>query len=1295
VATPAPGSYQIIAVVDEPNAIVELDDTNNTAVSAAFAVSLYLPDLVMGAVTPTASTVGTGQIINVTNTVRNAGPAASVATTVRFFLSTDGVLDAGDVLLGTRAVPILAGGVNAVSTLTTPLTVPANTPAPGTYQIIAVVDQVDSVVELNPDNNVLASTPFAVTLFRADLRMDFVHAPPVMIKGVAGTVGNSVTNIGPAPAGPFTVRLYLFAGDPFDLANAVLVTTRSVPSLAAGATSNISTSITFPKEIDSGGTPLRFAAIADFDNAVVELSEYRSPSTNNIAIAGNPTAVGPNLVGAMNMLGTLSLSAGIAPLTCTTPTKDVSGSATFSGKLTITSQTPLANGIGFAGSFALTQTDKAPAATVTMAVSNGLLATDGTLSGHVSVTIAGPVSATGSGSFTGHITDGPVTFTFSGQTATGPLCVMGGTLSGMPPTSFELGYVLLSSAGTFPDDNPGAPIVTFPKSVQQYSTRFRVQHDTALPSAGQVTFTGPAGSGLTTPTAADPTNSHVNTNEGEYLSPLKAIGNPASPAAPVAGAWLVQYKGSNRSLTTTAPPSPLAVPVPTITLNDDGSLASIDWLFKNGATGATMPVPAYVMAQELEIDGSNGRVYTSEKLIPAATSQAFRAGALPWACVQRLSMTYGDSGRNRYVVSYSKTATGVCPNLTGGGGQPSFAFAFNFTQGTFDGVGTGMLDFPSPISYYFGQYFFAGPDFPPAVFFTGPAGSGLTDTESNGVFPNNDGSGAEYNSLQTVETPTAGTYVVKKANPADPTNRASDLVLGTFDVPDPQSPSRAVHIVPTVTLVGSTLTRIDWVYKDTAGLVITPPAFMVSVDVAVDGLVGGQVVRLFDAFRVAPATTSQDVTSPVTWTDVTQIQLSFTDDLNNRYTSFWANTPQPVPTITSFSPGSGPVDSTVTITGTNFGCQGCVGGVNSVKFTGPAGSGVLGVAASFTIVSPTQVTATVPAGAQNGPIWVQSVGGQGTSAGTFTVTVAGQPSLKLQFNRNPGTFGGGLTGLLDFPSPFSYYMAIFDSGIDPTPPPSVFFTGPSGSGLSSSESTARIMGGNSAGYVSAKTSLTPPGGSWTVTYKGNPVAFTLPDPASSSHDIIVVPTVTVVGNTLTQVQWQYFNAAGAPVSPAPAFMSSIELNVDGFVGGQIVRLYAAPPIAPATTSHSLTGAVTWTDVSDIMIFVRDDLGNVYQSFWDRAVPPAPTVTAISPTTGAQDASITITGTNFGCDGCVGGVLAVRFTGPGGSGAVGISAQFSINSPTQITATVPAGAMTGPIWIESIGGTAISPTFTTP
>ncbi|MBI1761409.1 MAG: hypothetical protein HYR56_08240 [Acidobacteria bacterium] len=70
-------------------------------------------------------------------------------------------------------------------------------------------------------------------------------------------------------------------------------------------------------------------------------------------------------------------------------------------------------------------------------------------------------------------------------------------------------------------------------------------------------------------------------------------------------------------------------------------------------------------------------------------------------------------------------------------------------------------------------------------------------------------------------------------------------------------------------------------------------------------------------------------------------------------------------------------------------------------------------------------------------------------------------------------------------------------------------------------------------------------------------------------------------------------------------------------------------------------------------------------------PSCPTVSGLTPSSGAVGSTVTITGNNFT------GVTAVRF-------ANNVSAQFTVNSNTQITATVPSGAVTGVITLSKTG-----------
>ena len=80
-----------------------------------------------------------------------------------------------------------------------------------------------------------------------------------------------------------------------------------------------------------------------------------------------------------------------------------------------------------------------------------------------------------------------------------------------------------------------------------------------------------------------------------------------------------------------------------------------------------------------------------------------------------------------------------------------------------------------------------------------------------------------------------------------------------------------------------------------------------------------------------------------------------------------------VPSITSFTPTSGPVGTSVTINGNSFTAA------TKISFGGVA-------ATSYSVINDKQVNALVPAGAITGKVAVTTVGGTGSSSGTFTVT---------------------------------------------------------------------------------------------------------------------------------------------------------------------------------------------------------------------------------------------------------------------------------------------------------------------
>jgi hypothetical protein len=136
------GTYVLRLAADD-GALLVSDDLNVT-VKPATKVDLTVASL--SAPTKAAA----GSTISVTDTTKNAGSGSAAVSTIKFYLSNNNTLDAGDVLLGGRAIPALAGG--AKSSGTTSLTIPLGTPK-GSRYLIGVADADGVVPEIQENNN--------------------------------------------------------------------------------------------------------------------------------------------------------------------------------------------------------------------------------------------------------------------------------------------------------------------------------------------------------------------------------------------------------------------------------------------------------------------------------------------------------------------------------------------------------------------------------------------------------------------------------------------------------------------------------------------------------------------------------------------------------------------------------------------------------------------------------------------------------------------------------------------------------------------------------------------------------------------------------------------------------------------------------------------------------------------------------------------------------------------------------------------------------------------------------------
>lgn len=195
-----------------------------------------------------------------------------------------------------------------------------------------------------------------------------------------------------------------------------------------------------------------------------------------------------------------------------------------------------------------------------------------------------------------------------------------------------------------------------------------------------------------------------------------------------------------------------------------------------------------------------------------------------------------------------------------------------------------------------------------------------------------------------------------------------------------------------------------------------------------------------------------------------------------------------LPTITSFAPTSGPIGTTVTITGANFSTT---PSNNEVKFNGTL--------ATVTASTASSITTMVPTGATTGAITVTEAGNTATSASSFTVTsattivIATQPSSSTVCSGTTATFTLSASGTTNI----AYQWQYSPDGISP-------FTDLTNTGGYSNVSTATITI-NSTGNFGAGTYRCKISGDFAATIYSNTAALTV-------NQIPPIPDVTHVAN---------------------------------------------------------------------------------------------------------------------------------------------------------------------------------------
>ena len=268
------GSYYVIASADGPKTLAEPNETNNNRASLAVKVGA---DLVVSAlVVPGMAPLGSPISVNDSTKNQGAGPSPDSAT--GFYLSANSVLDAGDLFLGSRSAGALAPGVT--SDAQTSLTIPATVVA-GDYYLIAKADWSDVLPEGVESNN----TRYVTLNIGPDLAVKTLTAPSSAAAGSSITVSDTTGNQGPEAVPATVTRFYLSANSSFS-ADDVLLGSRPVSGLAAGATQMASTVLVVP----AGLAPRTYylIAVADGADGVAESLETNNTKSRSISVTAAP-----------------------------------------------------------------------------------------------------------------------------------------------------------------------------------------------------------------------------------------------------------------------------------------------------------------------------------------------------------------------------------------------------------------------------------------------------------------------------------------------------------------------------------------------------------------------------------------------------------------------------------------------------------------------------------------------------------------------------------------------------------------------------------------------------------------------------------------------------------------------------------------------------------------------------------------------------------------------------------------------------------------------------------------------
>ncbi len=344
-------------------------------------------------------------------------------------------------------------------------------------------------------------------------------------------------------------------------------------------------------------------------------------------------------------------------------------------------------------------------------------------------------------------------------------------------------------------------------------------------------------------------------------------------------------------------------------------------------------------------------------------------------------------------------------------------------------------------------------------------------------------------------------------------------------------------------------------------------------------------------------------------------------------------------TISAISPSSGPAGTSITITGTNLGDQ---FDSTTVSFGGSVATPTSG--------SETSVTATVPANAPGGNVNV-TINVDGSTSNGFPFTVIPTPSVT---SLSPA-FGVAGTSVMISGSNFGNTQGSSTVLFNGVPPASITVWSPN-------SITAVASSNVTTGPVTVTVNSVPSNANQVFTVNGPAISSLSPPAAAPSAQVNVNGSGFVTSGLNTQV---LFNGAAVNIYSFNTATSSW-LASNGY-----------PPLSWVITSLTVT-VPQGTTSGPVTVMVGTNASNSVQF----TVESQPTVTAITPTSGAVGSEVTINGTGFGPTQSNSQITFYE----------DVPAQVVSWSDTSIQAIVPPGVSTGAVGVQVGTLSAQGPSF---